>query len=143
MGAPINFETAPALKAPENVHAVQRKNYTLLWWDPVYQDVSGSPVTVTSYRIFRSSLLNENDQELVAVVVTTDPLGRVDTAFVDTSAPSPVAYRVVAVASVVQSDLSDRSVTTYAPSSIDSKSEVIDQQLLVWDEGTWDEGLWS
>ena len=143
MGAPINFETASALEAPENVHAIQRKNYTLLWWDPVYQDVAGGPVTVTSYRIFRSSLLNENDQELVAEVVTTNSLGRVDTAFVDTSAPSPAAYRVVAVAGVVQSDLSERSVTTYAPSSIDSKSEVIDQKLLVWDEGTWDEGLWS
>ena len=143
MGAPINFETAAALKAPENVHAIQRENYTLLWWDPVYQDVAGGLVTVTSYRIFRSSLLNENDQELIAVITTTNPLGRVDTAFVDTSAPSPVAYRVVAVAGMVQSDLSNRSVTTYAPSSIDSKSEVIDQKLLVWDEGTWDEGLWS
>lgn len=143
MGAPINYETAAALVAPDNVHAVQRENYTLLWWDPVVRDVGGNPVTVTSYQVFRSSLLNENDQELLATVTTTDASGAVDTAFVDTSAPSPAAYRIVAVAGMVQSDLSEKAVAIYAPSQIDSKAEVIDQQLLFWDEGNWDEELLS
>jgi hypothetical protein len=141
IGVALHVIPGPAI--PQNVHAQRRANYVVVHWDPTILDESGDPVTVTAYQMYRSTFLNETDQVLLATVDTLDAAGDVDTAFVDTSPTDIVVYRVVAVDGVVQSDLSERAVATYAPSPIDEKVEHIDQVLLFWDEDDWDESLWS
>jgi hypothetical protein len=130
--------------APRNPRSVHRKNYVVVSWDPVLLDFNGQPLTtpVSQYTVLRSSLLNESDQAVLQEVSTTDAGGSIDIALVDTSPPETPAYRVTAFG-MVQSDLSERTVATFAPSSIDSKSEHVDQILMFWDEGRWDDALWA
>lgn len=141
---PTTVPSAP--KAPTNVQANKRANYTVVSWDRVTALEDETPLAdVTRYEVYGSDQMNEYTQELRQTITTTDPAGKIDTACVDVTQGNTQVYRVKAIVvdgpDVVESELSDRAVAIYTPSQIDDKTEVIDGRLFTLDESLLDEDL--
>jgi hypothetical protein len=136
-GTPIPIAMPPGL------FAVRRANYTVLKWTPLTQDWAGQPISATSYIVRRASQMDESDAVDLATITTTDAIGQIDTAYVDVNAPDTAVYRVIAVSGALQSEPSDRAVAMKSTSLIDGKGELLDRELLFWDDGNWDEKLWA
>jgi hypothetical protein len=135
--------------APVGVFAISRENYTVVSWDKVLRDSNGGelPTPVTRYLVSRATLLNSSDAGDDIVVDTTDANGEVDTIYIDTKPNQNLVYKIKSVVGIglnmVESESSERAVATRSPSQIDDKKEVIDNKLLVWDEGNWGDTLWN
>lgn len=135
------------IKAPEQVFAISRSNYTVIKWRVPVADTNGNPLPspITKFLLSRATLINESDLELIAIIDSIDANGEIDTAFVDTNPSETLVYRVQALTdddSILISELSDPAVAVRTFSQIDEKEEIIDKKLLLWDEGNWDETLW-
>jgi sugar lactone lactonase YvrE len=97
---------------------------------------------VTTYRVYKSSLLNEYDGQLYKSVTGLDFNGVLDTAFVDAAPGDVAAYRVASVdSSMVESELSGKVVATKISTQADDKTEVVDRKLFTLDQSLLDEGL--
>jgi hypothetical protein len=128
---------------PSNILAIRRTNYVVVRWSPLTQDWTGKPAAATAYIVQRASFVDESDLADLATITTVDAQGQVDTAFVDTSPPPAAVYRVISIMGSTQSDPSGRAVAIESPSTIDEKTELLDEKLLFWDDGNWDEKQWS
>ena len=56
---------------------------TVLRWNPVVRDTLNNPVSVSSYKIYRTASKNQEDPTLIATITTRDRSGQVDTIFTE------------------------------------------------------------
>jgi len=136
------------IKAPEQIFAISRNNYTIIKWRIPVADTNGNPLPspITKFLLSRATLMNESNLQLIATIDSIDANGEIDTAFEDTNPGETLIYRIQALTdndSILISELSEPAVAVRTFSQIDEKEEVIDKKLLLWDEGNWDETLWS
>jgi len=134
-------------KSPQNVFCIRRENYAIVSWDMVDQDELGASIIVDAYYIYKSTTINESDMTLKKIVSTTDVVGNVDTIFLDTDVNDSSVYRISAVVgtppSVVESQLSNKTVAIKDASLIDGKEELIDRKIGRFGVGRFGESIFA
>ena len=139
---------AVGAKAPQNVFAIRRANYTVVAWDRVTQYENGMPLTnVSAYNVYKSTKINEFDRALKKQVVTVNPDGINDTIMLDTDGNEVSVYRVTAVVGdpslVLESQLSDKTVALKSASLIDGKEELVDRKIGRFGKGKFGEAIFA
>lgn len=134
------------LSPPENVFAIKRENYVLVSWDRVKTFTDGTPINgqIARYEVWRFNSANEFNPTLVKTIRTTDTASHIDTIFRDTTPGTIYGYQIYAflnVGAYPVHSVSETAIMHKVLSEIDSRTEIIDQQLLRLGTGVLDQDI--